>query len=44
MPLSTPVTGADAYDYSRGTDTAYADAPAIPAWPGGTAAWGTPPA
>ncbi|MEU2060875.1 glycoside hydrolase family 6 protein [Streptomyces sp. NPDC013455] len=31
-------------DWSRGTNTAYGDAPTIPAYLGTTAAWGTPPA
>ncbi|WP_308295964.1 cellulose binding domain-containing protein [Streptomyces sp. ISL-96] len=79
VPLTTPVTGADAYlevtfaggslgagkdtgdiqlrmskadwsnfneanDYSRSTATAYADAPAVPAYTGTTLAWGAPPA
>lgn len=34
----------EANDYSRSTATAYADAPAIPAYTGTTLAWGTPPA
>ncbi|GAA1601190.1 glycoside hydrolase family 9 protein [Catellatospora bangladeshensis] len=31
-------------DYSRGTNTAFADAPAIPGYVGGVLSWGTPPA
>ncbi|WP_176710214.1 cellulose binding domain-containing protein [Streptomyces sp. Wb2n-11] len=31
-------------DYSRSTATAYADAPAVPAYTGTRHAWGTPPA
>ncbi|MGW0561518.1 cellulase family glycosylhydrolase [Streptomyces sp. NPDC003016] len=34
----------EADDYSRSTATAYADAPAIPAYTGTRHAWGTPPA
>ncbi|MBT2490799.1 glycoside hydrolase family 6 protein [Streptomyces sp. ISL-96] len=34
----------EANDYSRTAATAYADAPAIPAYTGGTLAWGAPPA
>ncbi|MET9429266.1 glycoside hydrolase family 6 protein [Streptomyces sp. NPDC003036] len=34
----------EANDYSRSTVTAYADAPAIPAYTGTTLAWGAPPA
>ena len=34
----------EADDYSRATNTAYADATRIPAYIGGTLAWGTPPA
>ncbi|MGW7052822.1 cellulase family glycosylhydrolase [Streptomyces sp. NPDC054887] len=79
VPLTSPVTGADAYlevtfaggslaagkdtgdiqlrmsksdwsnfneadDYSRSTATAYADAPAVPAYTGATLAWGALPA
>ncbi|GAA1412199.1 glycoside hydrolase family 9 protein [Catellatospora coxensis] len=31
-------------DYSRGANTAFADAPAIPGYVGGVLSWGTPPA
>ncbi|WP_155375348.1 glycoside hydrolase family 9 protein [Catellatospora vulcania] len=31
-------------DYSRGANTAFADAPAIPGYAGGVLSWGTPPA
>ncbi|MEV3991647.1 cellulase family glycosylhydrolase [Streptomyces sp. NPDC049837] len=34
----------EADDYSRSVSTAYADAPAVPAYTGTTLAWGTPPA
>ncbi|MFJ8646851.1 glycoside hydrolase family 6 protein [Streptomyces sp. NPDC093546] len=34
----------EADDYSRSTVTAYADAPAVPAYTGTTLAWGAPPA
>ncbi len=34
----------EADDYSRSTATAYADAPAVPAYTGTRRAWGTPPA
>ncbi|MEU0739907.1 glycoside hydrolase family 6 protein [Streptomyces sp. NPDC006134] len=34
----------EANDYSRGTNTAYADAPSVPAYLGTQTAWGTPPA
>lgn len=34
----------EADDYSRTASTAYADAPAIPAYTGAALAWGAPPA